>query len=372
MSEQKLMKDSLGKDALKRIARSFKKADPKFPADKFLKDASKGLNTLELKARVHHCIAVLHDCLPKDYSKAAKTLLKVKAHWDRGDLDDPNNGFAAWPVIDYTGVYGLEHPELALKVLKNLTSLFSAEFAIRPFLIEHQALTLKTIRPWLTDPDHHVRRLVSEGTRPRLPWGQQLPAYIKDPGPIFPLLEKLKDDPTDYVYRSVANNLNDISKDHPDLVIQRCLKWQKNASPERQWLIRHALRTLIKAGHPDVFPLLGYTKKPKIELSDFGLSADKIKMGKDLNFEFTLASVAKSEQSIVLDYAIHFMKANGNQKAKVFKLKNLKIKKGESIEIQKKHSFKKISTRKFYPGAHKLVLLINGKEIDSQDFCLIG
>ncbi len=368
------MKDGLGEDAVERIIAALARSVQDFPVKKFRKDALNGIGTLELKARVHHLIAVLHQYFPDDFEATAALLMKMKTHWDYGDENDPLRWFAAWPVTDYVGVHGLDHPATSLNVLKHLTSLFSSEFAIRPFIERHPAMTFEHLEQWCCDPDEHVRRLASEGTRPRLPWGQQLPHFIADPAPVLPLLESLKDDASEYVRRSVANNLNDISKDHPDLVIAICQKWLKSSGTEipehkeRQWLVRHATRSLVKAGHPDVFALLGFTSNPKVTLQSFVLQDDVIGLGESAVFDIVLQSTSPDVQKIVLDYAVHHRKKSGQLTAKVFKLKTLILQPNASVEVRKAHAFKQITTRKYYSGEHVIALLINGVALGNVNF----
>lgn len=364
------MKDGLGTQAIERITTAFSRADAGFPAAEFRQRAHAGLEELALKERLRHLITALHAVLPAGFEQNAALLFAVKQHWDHGDSGDPLRGFAAWPVIDYVASHGLNHPKLALPLLKHLTPLFSAEFALRPFLIHHFETSHATLQQWLHDDDAHVRRLVSEGTRPRLPWGQQLPQFIRDPAPVVALLEALKDDPSDYVRRSVANNLNDIAKDHPDLVIQTCQRWQQDASQQRHWIIRHASRTLIKAGHPGSFALLGHTATPKLAPPELRLERKELRLGESLNFSVTLHSQSRQPQSIVVDYALHYMKANGQTKPKIFKLRSFTIAPGETLTLTHKRSFKQITTRRYYPGQHALELLINGASAGKSTFLL--
>jgi len=370
MAEQRLMKDGLNAASVERIADSLVRVVPNFAKKQFVNDAIDGLTPLELKSRVRHISAALKKCLPADFEKAADILLSLKANWIPDEPGGSLSGFAAWPVIDYVGEYGLDHPEKALKVLKALTSLFSAEFAIRPFIIQHFELTYRHLDQWCDDSDEHVRRLVSEGTRPRLPWGQRLPQFIVEPSPVFQLLEKLKDDPADYVRRSVANNLNDISKDHPDQVIALCRRWLNAAGPDRAWIIRHATRTLVKSGHPDVFGLLGFTEKPRLEVRSLNVFPKQIQLGEAVEFSFKLQSTNSKPQSVVIDYAIQHVKANGQTTPKVFKFRTLKLAPGETIELTKKHAIKPITTRKYYAGEHAVEILINGKIFGRKSFML--
>lgn len=365
-----LMKDGLGAAAIERIGDSLVQTVPDFPKQPFIDDAVHGIGSLELKDRVRHIIGVLNHYLPSNFAETADILIRLKDHWIPGEPGDNLGGFAAWPIIDYVGVHGLGHPEKALEVLKELTPMFSAEFAIRPFIIEHVELTLQALETWTTDPDEHVRRLVSEGSRPRLPWGQQLPSFIADPSPVIKLLEKLKDDQSEYVRRSVANHLNDISKDHPDLVIAVCQRWKQDATKERQWIIRHAARTLVKAGHPEVFGLLGYTENPQLDFQSLEVCPKAIHLGDTIEFSFKLQSANSKPQFIVIDYAVHHMKANGQTSPKVFKFRTLEIAPGETVNLSKQHSIKPITTRKYYPGDHAIEILINGKTFGEAGFTL--
>ena len=378
---QALMKDGLGEAAIRRIAAGLAASHmacglPPIDQAAFVADGLAGLDELELKQRVDHLIAVLARYLPADFADCAPLLMALPTHWDRGEPDDPLRGFAAWPVTDYVGVYGLEQPELALSVLRGLTGLFSAEFAIRPLLINHPALTLATLETWATDEDHHVRRLVSEGCRPRLPWGIRLPIFCREPQPVLALLELLKDDDSEYVRRSVANNLNDIAKDNPQLVIATCRRWFDEleglaTAENRRWIIRHGCRTLVKAGHPEVFGLLGYTDKPCVDVEMLAVATEQVAIGDVQTFGFVLRSQAGETQRLVVDYAVHHLKNNGKQQAKVFKLKNVDLAPGESISLSKSHSFKKVTTRTYYPGAHGIEILINGIVRGRIDFQLV-
>lgn len=386
IEKQTQLKNYIDLNVIQLIAYKIVDAYKMFPAPKFIKDATQNLETLELKQRVIHIITVLNKYLPGDYKQTATILTHIKDNWkttnksyevkNKQKLVPATIGFAAWPFIDYVSHYGLEHPKLSLKLIKHLTPLFSAEFAIRPFIINHYDITYKELQKWCNDKDEQVRRLVSEGSRPRLPWGQQLPQFCKDPKPVLALLENLKDDPSETVRRSVANNLNDITKDNPEIVINTCINWLqgkngKSVSKERKWIINHATRTLVKAGHPQVFALLGFTQSPKISVSELKVNKKQVRIGDKITFSVNVKSEApKSTQNVVVDYALHFMKNNGQSNPKVFKLKTLKIKPDEAIKISKSHSFQKISTRKYYPGTHSVELLINGISYGKTDFKL--
>lgn len=365
------MKEKLGKNAVLHIAQLLSLSTTGFARELFIKDALSGLDDLELKQRVNHLINVLAIYLPDEFEQAAEVLKKLKKNWYDEELEENSFSFAAWPLIDYVAEYGLQQPELALSVLKILTPLFSAEFAVRPFIEQHFDYTHQQLIMWTEDKDEHVRRLASEGSRPRLPWGKRLNQFCDDPKDIFPILEKLKDDPSLYVRRSVANNLNDITKDHPEKVINLCQKWYKNASQERVWLIRHGLRSLVKAGHPAVFPLLGYTEEPELNLVSLDTSKTKVTLGENLGLSVDLLSTSTQTQKIVIDYKIHHVKASGKMSEKVFKWKNATIQPKQQLSLEKKHSFKPISTRNYYSGNHYIELLINGQSYGKKEFELV-
>ncbi len=371
MSEQRLMKEGLGVDAVARIEHVLSILIKDFPSHDFKVSALTGLEPLELKQRVNHLIDVLAQYLPNDFQSVVTILLQVKQHWDWGEPDDALSGFAAWPLIDYVAVHGIDYPELALPVLKELTPLFTAEFAIRPFIQCHFDISYQSILDWCNDTDENVRRLASEGMRSRLPWGRRLMQFCDDPRAIFPVLEKLKDDESVYVRKSVANNLNDISKDNPDQVVALCQLWMKDAPLVRQSVIRQALRSLVKSGRSDVFPLLGYTAEPSIKLTAFSVNKDRVKLGNSIVISVVLLSTAKQEQTIVLDYKVHHVKANGTTTAKVFKWKNLTLQSDDVLQMKKSHAFKEITTRTYYSGMHSIELLINGKAVMKIDVELI-
>ena len=368
MTENRLMKDGIDARALQRIAQSLAQLFDNFAINEFIEEASHELESMELRERVNHVIKAIDNHLNEDFNMVSTQLIHLPKVWDWGDRDDSLSGFAGWPIIDYVAHAGIDQPKHALPLLAELTPLFSAEFAIRHFIEKYQKLSFEYFTRWLKHPSEHVRRLVSEGTRPRLPWGMRLKKFVVDPSPLIPLLNTLRLDESDYVKRSVANNVNDISKDHPERVIDLCKNWQRQDKGQSDWVIRHGTRTLVKSGHPDVFGLLGYDSDPEIKIKKFTLSNTAIHMGDDLWFSFTVESM--EPQKFVLDYAIHFVKANGDLSAKVFKIKNMSMQ-TEAIRIEKKHSFKFITTRKYYPGKHAIALHVNGREVAKKRFTLM-
>ena len=363
-------KNGINPAALERIASALTTAWPAFPRARFLRAAREGLDTLELKQRVHHVIEALRATLPADFREQAAILGRVRDHWDAGNSADPLRGFAAWPVIDLVAVTGIDHPDLALDTLRRLTPMFSAEFAIRPFLAADWARCAKHLLRWTEDEDKHVRRLASEGSRPRLPWGMRLAHLVRDPRPTLPLLERLRDDPEDYVRRSVANHLNDIGKDHPELVVEICGRWARKAPPGRAWIIRHATRSLVKAGHTGAMALHGAEAGAKVRVERFASAEKSITVGGRQTLSFALASDSSKPQRLILDFAVHYRKADGSARPKVFKWAVVELAPGERIERNKTLSFKMITTRRFYPGMHRVELLVNGRAVAETDFRL--
>lgn len=354
-------KHGLGKGAVLRIARNITRVEPSFSERAFLRSATAGLESLELKARVMHVVEALRKHLPSDDLAAIDVLVRAGDVWDEGDQASPTNGFAAWPVIELVGAHGLEHFDASMEALRKLTRLFTSEFAIRGFIERYQARSLKLLARWSRDPDPRVRRLVSEGTRPRLPWGRRLKRFQEDPRPILELLEKLKDDDAEYVRRSVANNLNDIAKDHPEVVIDVCRRWARGASAERQWIIGRATRTLVKEGHPGVLELLGFDARAKVVVSALSLTPARIELGQDVVVSFEIRSTSNEPQALVIDYAVHHVKQAGHRTPKVFKLTTLELRPRETASIRKTHKFRKITTRTYYSGRHAIEILVNGR-----------
>jgi 3-methyladenine DNA glycosylase AlkC len=368
-------KDFFNKALVEDMAHHLHRVWPAFDKKGFTKTALANFPALELKQRSHQIAKALAAHLPADVPQALRTLISSLRPLDKhGALDeDAKKGIAGWAILpfgEYVAAHGLAHVKESLAALRELTIRSTSEFAIRPFLLAHPKETLQVLKEWATDKNEHVRRLVSEGTRPRLPWGMQLKAFVKDPAPILPLLETLRDDPSEYVRRSVANSLNDIAKDHPDLVAAIAGKWLKDATSDRARLIRHACRTLIKAGHRATLTALGYAPSAKVELAAFSLSPTKLTFGNALTLKVQLKSTAKVPQKIVLDYVLHHRKKSGTS-AKVFKWKSFTLGAGETMELIRKHAIRRITTRVYYPGAHRVEVMANGKVLGGKSFTLI-
>lgn len=354
------MRNSINKKCVEELSLKIKKQYDIFDVDRFNESIVPKLDPLGLFERLDLVTSSLKTYLPVDYTESLNILLKV--------LDD-EKGFIILSLSNYVAYYGMDYFDNSMNALAIMTKNFSSEFAIRHFLIKYPRKSLKYLREWVKDSQPEVRRLVSEGTRPRLPWGLRLQHFVKDPTPILEFLEILKDDEELYVRRSVANNLNDISKDHPELVLDILKKWSKSLSKETDWVIKHSLRTLVKKGNTSALEILGFSKEPKIKIDNISYSKD-VELGSYLNFSFDLSSEIKYKQKLVVDFVIYHLKANGKKSPKVFKLKNMELPGNETITINKKHGIRLISTRKYYSGEHGLSIKINGKEFKFGNFDL--
>jgi len=327
------------------------------------------LDALELKARTVLIAKKLRDYLPRDYPEALRILLAILAE-DRGFEPIEHAGLRLMAIPCFIERYGLEHPAESLDAMEIVTRVSSCEFALRPLIAHEPEKTMARLRQWAKAGDEHLRRLASEGSRPRLPWGAQLKGLIADPTPTLALLERLKDDSSLYVRRSVANHLNDIGKDHPERLLARMEEWALDASEERLWLINHALRTLVKRGDQRALAILGYGP-PAIELSDLRLEPSILQFGDEIEFAFCLRSLRDAPQNLMIDFVMHFVKANGTTAPKVFKLKKMRLPGGETASIGKRLAIRPISTRKYYPGRQRLEIQVNGRVLGGAEFELV-
>jgi 3-methyladenine DNA glycosylase AlkC len=353
-------------DLLSRIGQSLKAVWPEFDEKKFSKIQSQ-FHELEMKPRVLLIRDALQEQLPSDYLKALEILL-------RSLKSETLKGFDLWPYTEYIQTHGLNEVDASLEALHQLTKRFTSEFAVRPFLIHHPRKTFSQLKKWSRDTHPHVRRWTSEGSRPRLPWGAKLKASIQDPRLGLEILEQLKFDDELYVRKSVANHLNDIAKDHPRLVIETLKRWQKKVGKKHQdkllWIQKQALRTLIKQGHPGALQLMGFGEKAKIHLGSFKLNQKTFSENEILSFELLITSKSRKSQRLAVDYIVHYQKANQKTSPKVFKLKILELEPGQSLVIKKNHSLKPVTTRKHYPGLHRLEIQINGTICASTNWTL--
>lgn len=337
---------------------------PKFEAQKFSQFVfDETWHNKELKARMHHIALGLKAFLPNNYQQSIAILTQVC-----GQLESCIDGFLLMFLPDFVESFGLEDYPISIQALAIFTPIASGEFAVRAFIKRYPDKTIQQLRQWAKSDNKHLRRLASEGCRPRLPWACALPAFKQNPKPILPILERLKNDPNAYVRRSVANNLNDISKDNPNIVIGIAQKWFGETQPTDR-LIKHACRTLLKQAQPEIMALFGFLPAPHIQTNQFQ-AAERVKIGQFLPFSFALDSTHRLGK-LRIEYAIDFVKNNGSLTRKIFKISEANYKETHKI-IRRKHSFKLISTRKYYLGTHHISLIINGVVVDSKMFLLQG
>jgi 3-methyladenine DNA glycosylase AlkC len=367
MSETTAFKDYFDEEMAWRLGRAIQTVYPPFAVDAFVGQVAPQLAPLALKARVVVFAEALRDFLPSDYPQAVRILRQILGD----ELAEAEgmfvDGWLLMPVAYFVEAYGLDHFEESVPAMYEITKRHTSEFTIRPFLLRYPKDMLAVLQEWVHDPSPHVRRLVSEGTRPRLPWAMRLRPFMDDPTPTLALLEKLKDDPSEYVRRSVANHLNDVAKDHPEQVIETCRRWQTDATLGTTWIIRHALRTLIKDGHPQALALLGY-HLPQVSLHHFTVTPAAIQIGEAVTLAFTLHNETAESQNLLIDYIVHHVKANGQTSPKVFKLTTRTLAGGEAIQIQKKHALRPVTTRRYYPGEHAVSVQVNGRVLGSINF----
>ena len=368
-------KNLMNADVVHAIAHHVRRGGPGFDSAAFTRQALAGLALLELKARVMQLAQALVAALPTEVDHAARLLEASLGPAGAGDdlagLRTSAAGLAGWAVWPLTEAIALiaarQHPARGLQALHAMTQRLTAEFAIRPFLIQHPALGFETLARWATDPSAHVRRLVSEGSRPRLPWGLRLLALVADPSPTLPLLRALQDDPSAYVRRSVANHLNDIAKDHPALIAQWLAEHLPGAPAERQALLRHASRSLVKQGDAAVLAAWGLGARFR---GTAGLTVAPVaaRVGDSLALQLRLHSSARAPQRLVIDYAVHHVKAGGHTTPKVFKGWVIELAARETRLLTKRHSMKAITTRRYHPGAHAVDVRINGQVLAQAGF----
>ncbi len=351
-----------------RIAAMVRRAWRKFDTTAFLQQVQPGYGSLELMARGQRIAQALQAHLPQDVPRALGVLvdsmdppmgLDAVGEPDAGDR--PYSAFLYLPHSIYIGTHGLPHFEAAMAAQHALTQCFTAEFSIRPYLLHHQGATLARLRDWAQDDSAHVRRLVSEGTRPRLPWAPRLPAFQNNPQLALPLLDALKDDPSSYVRRSVANHLGDIAKDHPDLAVGTARTWLQGAPAPREALVRHGLRFLIKRGDVGALDALGVGHAVALDVRAARVVPARARIGDKVRIEAELHNPTSQPQRVLADLKVHYVKAHGGAAPKVFKLQTLDIAPGATVAVGKTLSLQQMTTRTHYPGAHQVELVLNGR-----------
>jgi 3-methyladenine DNA glycosylase AlkC len=349
------LKDQFGPSAPRAIAGMIHAVYPDF-----LRDALSGYGPLSLTARGFQVASALRRHLPEDYPRAVRILLESAGQPHEHRASAGMAGFLYMPHLYFVARHGLDHFEESMAAQHALTQRFTAEFSIRAFLERHPEKTLARLREWTADPSVHVRRLVSEGTRPRLPWAPRLRAFQQDPTPVLELLELLKDDPELYVRRSVANNLNDIGKDHPERLAQVARRWLRHATPERRWIVSHALRSAVKRADAGALAVLGFAGKASVAIRRVVVTPASPRIGGHVDIDFELRNASRRPLRVMADLVVHFVKAKGIG-AKTFKLKQLELAPGSVATLSKRIVLRQLTTRRHYPGVHAVEALLNGE-----------
>ncbi len=361
-----LLKECYNEQSLEDLAARLRAAFPAFPAKAFVRGVLDGdWAELGLKARVRKVTLQLGAALPAGYGEALAVLDRVLAAAPAGE-----GGLTLLCFPDFVEVYGQDPDDWALSMaaLARYTPYASAEFAVRAFLLRDEARMMDQLCAWAQDENEHVRRLASEGCRPRLPWGQALPSFQRDPAPVLALLEQLKADPSAYVRKSVANNLNDVAKDHPDRVLETAKRWY-GSSKETDWIVKHGCRTLLKQGVPEALALFGLAGAELVAAEGFALASAVVPIGGTLAFSFAVTAAADTR--VRLEYAVDYQKAGGRRSRKVFQLSELAMKKNERRAYTRTHSFADASTRRHYPGPHAVTLIVNGAARGTLEFAVV-
>lgn len=355
-----LLKDIYTKDLLLDFSRKVQVAYSDFNEDAFITAVMDGAwDKLALKARMRRISESLGTFLPSNYEAALDILLEIA---------DNCVGFPYLFFPDFVAVYGQkdEHWELSMNALENFTQKSSSEFAIRPFLLSNPERVMHRMNKWAKHPNEHVRRFASEGCRPRLPWGEALPVFKKNPAPVLSVLELLKEDSSLYVRKSVANNLNDISKDNPDMVLETAYRWI-GKNPDTDWIIRQGCRTLIRKTNPAAMELFGYANSIDENLLITGASLSVwplvITLGESCELQYSLDIRQGDPVHIRIEYAIDFVKSKGHTSRKSFLLSDKTVAGGVQLTGTRKHNWSDLTTRRHYSGDHRIVLLVNGQEV---------
>jgi 3-methyladenine DNA glycosylase AlkC len=389
------MKDSYGPDVALWVGQRLAGVVPGLDAQAFAAECVPGYEDLELMDRARRITEVMAQHLPADPVVSVGIITA-----SLGPVEDGLSGmqpFRYLPFVFYVGRYGLDAFEESMAAQYELTRRFTAEFSIRPFLIRHEAATLARLRQWASDPDPHVRRLVSEGTRPRLPWAPRLPSFIAEPAPVLDLLTLLRDDPSEYVRRSVANNLNDISKDHPHLVVSLAGSWWADGDEQRRRMLRHALRTLVKRGDPAALDVLGHAGADHLVVRGVTVEPSDPVIGGSVRITATVVDTRSGDYgavgdpgdvteaaavgrpsptdpvergAVAVDLVVHFVKANGSTSPRVFKGAVRELGPGQSCVVTRSVSLAQQSTRTHFPGVHRVEVQVNGRRTEAGSFTL--
>jgi 3-methyladenine DNA glycosylase AlkC len=367
------LKSKYGPEIPRRIAEMIARVHPVFPTRAFVEQALRGYEDLELLPRARHIARALGDHLPADYPCALDVVLRSLGPPVDSAMGQGMAPFLYMPHTFWIAERGLGHLDASVAAMHAITQRFSFEFGIRPFIERHPREMLAVLERWCADPNVHVRRLVSEGTRPRLPWASRLRVFERDPRPVIALLERLRDDTDEYVRRSVANHLNDLGRADPALLVELCTRWAEGAPPARVRLIRHALRTLVKRGDPHALTVLGFGEPARVALRGVSIEPARAPIGGRVQITFELASTARRVQPLLVDLRVTYADARGAPtRVKVFKLSTVELAGGEVAAYAKTLSLAQLSTRIHYPGVHRVAAMVNGVAIEVGDFEVVA
>lgn len=354
----KALKDLYTKEFVYDLADKVRQHHKSFDKKSFIGNIfDKGWKSRELKARMRHITMNLRQHLPADFRKSCTIICNLAPQFKNHE----SHGLITMIFPDYVEVYGLDDPKTALPALARLTQHSTSEFAVRPFILRDPLTTMKQMRKWADHENHHIRRLASEGCRPRLPWAGALPIFKRDPAPILPVLEALKTDDSDYVRKSVANNINDISKDNPETALKLVKRW-RGSHKHTDWIIKHACRTLLKKGDSQALFLFGFTPL-KIKSARVSANKEKTRIGDKVRFRAEISFSRTPDAPVRFEYRVEFPRPSGRTSQKIFQIGEKKIVE-KPTAIEWSHSFADLSTRKHHPGKHTVILIVNGKEAD--------
>lgn len=350
--ESPALKEIFNDARLRHIGDEIQAVFPEFDKRKFLRLARQDLAELTLMQRVRQVAQAMQETLPQDYFEALGILEKL--------LPRLNSAFVTLIGAEYVALYGQASFDRSMQAMREFTVFGSSEFGIRHFIAAEPVRSLRLMALWASDPNEHVRRLASEGARPRLPWSFQLKTLMADPSPLKPLLEQLKGDPSLYVRRSVANCLNDISKDNPEWMLDLVESW-KGLGADVDWVVKHGLRTLVKRGDKRALAVVGAADKADISVQYFSVAPRDVLLGQRINLSAELKSLSAVPQRLVVDYAIHYVKKSGGTSKKVFKLKTFTLRAGDVLQLAKAQLIDNFTTRVHFAGKHQVELLVNGE-----------
>ncbi|MCP2071905.1 UNVERIFIED_ORG: 3-methyladenine DNA glycosylase AlkC [Pseudomonas lini] len=357
------LKEIFNSARLEHIASEMLVVYPAFDAKAFLHMANDGLAELSVMQRMARVSECLHAVLPLGYEASLDVLRDLAPRL--------NSMFVSMFLPHYVASYGRHTFDLSMDALKYFTRFGSSEFAVRHFLRDDLAGTLKVMHDWALDANEHVRRLASEGSRPRLPWSFHLEPIQANPDLAAAILDALKADGSLYVRKSVANHLNDVTKQHPDWVLEQIEGWPLQ-DRHTAWIARHALRSLIKQGNPRALAVIGVGGKAQVEILDLKVTPAVIRLGEQITLSFKVQSTLGQSQRLVIDYAIDYVKASGGTSAKVFKLKTFDLPAESCVTLSRSQHIRELTTRRHYAGRHAVHLLVNGERLDSTAFDIIA